>query len=390
MKANLMRRIDLYLGTFVCALLAVYDRVARHFRREPHHPPRQIVLLKFWGTGSILLTAPALQALRAAFPEAQLSFVTFASNRQVVELLDLVDEIHVLRAGSLVQFMGDTLCVVHRLRRGKVDAIIDFEFFSKFTMIFGYLTRAPIRVGFRFPTIYRGHLLTHPTYYNHYRHTAEIFLALARQLGTADVPAVHPHLSATAQARLAAQELLHSLGIDEHQPIAVINATVGEIGADKRRWPRHRFAELAQRLVEDLGLQVVLIGTEPDAEYVDDLIAEANVNGPLRSLAGKTDFACLAGLIEQAAVLVGCDSGPAHLAICLDTPTVTLFSTETPVLFGPTRGNHRVIYKDLYCSPCLTVYNSKIAECHYARRCITSITVDEVYQAVREVLAAAD
>ena len=381
MKADSMRKIDLYVGTLICALLAVYDKASRCFRRKPHQPPRHIVLLKFWGMGSILLTGPALQALRMAFPEARLTFVTFASNRQVVEALAGVDEIYALRTDSVLRFLGDTIRVLHGLRRAKVDAVIDFEFFSKFTMVFSYLTGVPARVGFKFPTIYRGHLLTHPTYYNHYRHTAGIFLALARELGADDTPAVHPRLSATAQGRAAARELLGSEGVDEHQPVVVISPTVGEVGADKRRWPRARFAELARRLVDDLGWEVALIGSKTDAEYVDDLIAEANADSVIHNFAGKTDFACLTGLIERAALLVGCDSGPVHLAACLDTPTVTMFSTETPVLFGPTRGHHEVIYKDLYCSPCLTVYNSKLAQCHNNRQCINAITVDEVYEA---------
>ena len=284
--------------------------------------------------------------------------------------------------------MGDTLRTFYRLRRMKVDAVIDFEFFSKYTMVLSYLTGAPIRVGFKFPTIYRGNLLTHPTYYNHYRHTAEIFLALAEQLGANHALPVHPRLQALAEGRSTADELLRRHGLAESGRFAVINPTVGEVGADKRRWVPERFAELARRLLDEQGLQVVFIGTQADRTDVDRLIADAGLTSQVHNVAGETDIACLAGVMERATVLIGCDSGPAHLAICLDTPTVTLFGTETPVLFGPTRGNHRVIYNNLYCSPCLMVYNYKVSDCHNDQKCMKLITVDEVYQAVQEVLAA--
>ncbi|MFP5501037.1 MAG: glycosyltransferase family 9 protein, partial [Candidatus Sericytochromatia bacterium] len=85
-------------------------------------------------------------------------------------------------------------------------------------------------------------------------------------------------------------------------------------------------------------------------------------------------------------LVVSNDTGPLHLACAIGTPTVAIFGPETPVLFGPRGPKHRVVYKNLACSPCLNVYNGRSVKCRFATPLCVEISVSEVLTAVRSQL----
>ena len=93
-------------------------------------------------------------------------------------------------------------------------------------------------------------------------------------------------------------------------------------------------------------------------------------------------------LTRKAADLVTNDSGPLHIAELIRTRTVSFFGPETPVLFGPLGEGHKVLYKGINCSPCITVYNAKTVRCiRKVPECVSRISPDEAFRAVKEMLA---
>lgn len=72
------------------------------------------------------------------------------------------------------------------------------------------------------------------------------------------------------------------------------------------------------------------------------------------------------------------DSGPLHLGCAMDVPTVSFFGPETPRLYGPLQGPHRVFFKELPCSPCLNIRNAKLSACEDNKR-LKAISPEEVF-----------
>ena len=102
-------------------------------------------------------------------------------------------------------------------------------------------------------------------------------------------------------------------------------------------------------------------------------------------MAGQTSLRELLTLYTVADVLVTNDSGPGHFASLTPVHAIVLFGPETPRLFGPLAPSTTVIWKELACSPCVSVFNHRLSPCRN-NVCMQSITVDEVFAAVERVL----
>ena len=100
------------------------------------------------------------------------------------------------------------------------------------------------------------------------------------------------------------------------------------------------------------------------------------------SFAGKTTLRELLTLYSVSDILVTNDSGPGHFSSLTNIKTIILFGPETPKLFGPISPNAHVIWKELACSPCVSVFNHRFSPCDN-NVCMQSISVQEVYDAVK-------
>ncbi len=382
-----MRLVDRFLGVLACWLLTAHRRtVGRLFRRRPADPPRAILLIKLWGIGSVLLTGPVQRALKEAFPNARLLFLTFAPNRWAAEALGFADEVWTIRTNGLGAALADLAAFRRGCRRERVDLCLDLEFFSRLPVVLTYLSGAPRRIGFFARGISAGDLFTDRCNFNAYRHITESFCALAEKAGARcepDLP-VAPRVE-TADLE-AVQGKLAERRLSAGQPFVALSPNVSDLGAVLRRWPEDRWTELANRLSSELGLASVFVGAPSDVGYVERIVERCASGTRVCSLAGQTTLGELAAVISLASALVACASGPVPLAECLGTPTAALFGTETPVLYGLRGEQHRNLYKAPYCSPCLSVYNEKIVDFSCDNRCMRDITVDEVLAAVRDII----
>ena len=378
-----MRALDARLGRWLCRVLTWIRRLAP----EPTAagPFERVLLIKFWGMGSLICATPLAAALRERHPGVRIDLLTFESQRGTAEFTGIADHVLTLDPRDLFSFGVATLRMIGTLRRRRYSAVIDLEFFSKFTAILAYLSGSPRRVGFQFRPIDRGDLLTDPVPFNDRLHVTRIFRSLGRPLGVPDAPAAYPKLAADAEARAEAR----ALRAGGRPRYVAIHANVSEQSAHLRRWPIERYADLARAIAREDGVGVVLVGGPADREYVAELARRLADTPGVEDLSGKLTVAGLAAVLEDAEALVSSDTGPMHLAVAVGTPVVAFFGTETPRLFGPLGERHVVLHRDLPCSPCLTVYNEKIFQCPFDNVCMRSIEMPEVLERVRALLHAA-
>lgn len=381
-----MKALDHYVGIPVCLLLDFYQLLRLTFTSDKKRRIRRILVMKYFGIGSILLASPMLRAIKARYPDVSIGFLTFASNHEMVQRLGLVDVIYTLRTDSFTHFAKDLFIILRRIRGENYDATIDMEFFAKFSTIVTFLAKSPVRIGYYLRQMWRGNLLTEEIYYNHYKHISEVFAALATPLGvtTTDYNLQQPFLS--NDEKNAANDMLARQGIEHDELLIGFNINASDLSYE-RRWSQEKFLTLAQSLLKELNLRLVFIGSANDAAYVADTIARLPNDGRVINLAGKTNLAELLVTLKHCRLFITNDSGPLHLATALGVPIISFFGPETPILYGPKVVDGMVFYEGLYCSPCLNVFNVKTAPCKGQNLCMQKIQADRVLPEMRQHFA---
>ncbi len=393
MNIQTMRIIDHCAGNPICYFLLVYKKMKSVFikdRRPKKEFIREILVMKYFGLGSIFLSMPMFRALRSAFPKAKITFITFYNNREICERLQFADRYIYLKTNNLRIFIRDFINALFEFRRHKFDIAIDMEFFSKFSAIVAYLSSARIRVGFYVRNEPRTILYTNPIYFNYYKHITEIFLALAKDIGV-DIKDISPYKIKIYDAEKDyVIRIIQGYKL-ENTKIIIVNVNVGELCVE-RRWPREYFVSLVNLLAGYPELSFIFIGTKDDYNYVQTIIDSLDKKGRAVNLAGKTKLGQLMALFEFGALFITNDSGPLHLTQSSKIKTISFFGPETPVVYGPRGNNHTVFYRGLYCSPCLNVYNVKTAMYGNKRclegnnRCMHLIGVEAVLEKAKELL----
>jgi ADP-heptose:LPS heptosyltransferase len=404
-RASTIRFLDYWLGVPACALLSVVRRLI------PDRPaaPKRILFLKFIEQGATVLAQDAIRRATQAVGRDNLYFCVFESNRAILDVLDTVPAGNILsiRDKRLVSFAIDFLRAAWTVRSRRIDTVIDMEFFSRASAIFTMLTGAAIRVGlhrFTGELPYRGDLMTHRVQYLPHLHISMQYAVLVeaafhdpRELPMLKVPLAHIVAAPSAPPRftpgaLELQRIRERIGLspvalakgDAH-PIVILNPNASDL-LPLRKWQTERFKALAERILASYpSAMIVLTGAPSEREAAEALGRE--IGSPrVLSMAGQTDLRELLTLYTVADVLVTNDSGPGHFSSLTPVHAIVLFGPETPRLFGPLAPTATVIWKELACSPCVSVFNHRLSPCRN-NVCMQLITVDEVFEAVRSAVA---
>ena len=398
-----MRRLDRVLGDAACSMLATAHRIRKPFTTA--RPIRKIVVMKFFGMGSIVVASRSLAALRDRYPGAEIHFVTFKSNQAILDILGMTDRNYYVDPSTPQAFTRTTLGVAYELRRAQCDLVLDLEFFAKFPLVLGSLAGIPQKAGFYLTSeSWRRELLDITGCYNSYFHTSDIFLSLVYLCSTGDYYYLdfnefaakykYPRIEIGELERAALRGKLAQHGIRPGDPLLVINAnTSPDLAPEARKWPKERYAQLADELVAGTpGARVCFVGAPNEREYVRSVADHCKT--PRRHvLAGELSLRELLALLAEAKLFVSNDSGPMHLACLVDAPTVGLFFADSPTLFAPLGSRVRSIAPELYSIPLFGVYNGKDVvagkpsiEIGNAAAC--SVSVETVLRACRELLGA--
>jgi ADP-heptose:LPS heptosyltransferase len=370
MDVELMRRLDKVLGNAACSMLATAHQLRKPFAAVDR-AVKNIAVMKFFGIGSIIVATKSLAALRSLYPQAKIHFVTFKSNQGILDILDMTDANHYVDPSTPQAFVASTLRVARALRRAKCDVVLDLEFFAKFPLVLGSLAGIPKKAGFYLTAEpWRRELLDVTGFYNSYFHTSDIFLSLVYLLATGDHYYLHfnefaakysyPKIEIGELERAALRAKLAHLGVKPRDPLFVINANTSlDLVPEARKWPKERYAALADELVAQMpNARALFIGAPGERPYVDSVAALCKT--PRRHvLAGEISLRELLVLFAECELFVTNDSGPMHMACLVDAPIVGLFFADSPTLFAPIGSRVRAVAPDLYSIPLFSVYNGK-------------------------------
>jgi ADP-heptose:LPS heptosyltransferase/SAM-dependent methyltransferase len=348
---------------------------------------RCIVVSKFVGIGSILQATPLLRALRHHFPHARLVLLTAASNSSLVPHLDGIDDAVYVDDRNLRVLLGTTVRAVLRLIRQRVDLFFDLEVYSAYATLLALCSMARNRYGFyRQSARFKLGIYTHLVYFNTQKPVRRLYLQLGAAAGVllpAD-EALGPLRIGEGDRRRIRDCWRQVAGEALLEKAVVVNPNASDLLVE-RRWPLERFAEVIERLAQ-LGHTVVVTGAKSETGYVESLVGTLSpeTRAHVVNTAGLLDFGAFCALLEASRCVVTNDTGPMHLAIALGRPTVCLFGPGDPNHYGVRDGEIRIIWKGVFCSPCL--YHSDEPPCGGDNVCMKKICAVEVLAAVAELL----
>lgn len=351
---------------------------------------RRVLAIRLDNLGDVLVTTPAIHAIRASLPEARLSLLASPVGSQAGRYNRDIDDVITYQAPwmdpwhELAEDPAREQEMIARLAREGFDAAAIFTSFRQSPLpaaYLCYLAGIPLRAAASIDG--PGSLLTtrhkHP---ERMMHEVERGLDLVGALGMTTVER-DLVLDLPGEAFDEAQELIERLGVDRGGPLAVVHPGCS---MPARTYPRDMFADVISLLVRETGASVMLTGVQAERDLACRVRerVEPVERGRVHIAAGALSFGGFAALTALADVAITSNTGPMHVAAATKTPVVALFAlTNPPEQWGPWRVPCRQLYHDVPCRICY----SRI--CPYGQECLTMVTPEMVIAAASELLVEA-
>lgn len=335
-------------------------------------PPR-ILLVRLSALGDVVQCLPALAALRAGQPSAEIGWLVEDRNAELLRDHPHLDRVFVFerRKGSV----RATLRLRRELAAWRPDVAIDLQGNLKGATL-ARLSGAARRIGLPEGEAREGaHRFATETVAagSAGEHRADRALRLVAPLGAR--PGAEPALGRLDDAlRDAVRARLAAAGVAPGGYALLVPGT-SEFGAFKR-WPARRFGELASRLAGSRGLVPLVVQGPGQEDLAEEAVSHAG--GAARLAPLTSGLRELQALLADAALVVGADSGPVVLASALGVPTVALFGPKDPGVYAPRGPRTTVVWKRVYCSPCT------LRRCADPI-CMTTMETDEAWEGVRRL-----
>jgi ADP-heptose:LPS heptosyltransferase len=368
---------------------------------RPYDPSvKKILLIELFEMGASIVIIPTIRHILKERPDAQIYVLTSKGNRNSWDLSGLIDPTRIicLDGKNLWSFGASALRAIGIIRSIGIDLAIDFEKFSRISVILSVLAGAKRIAGFfryEYEGLYRGStLIDAPCSFNQNAHVALNFLALAKVAfsqqqhypnfkGSLDPRELELPLYDVTPERAAATREKLLLSVTD--TLVVICPDVGA-NLQVRNYPVESYAHVARALLDEKPERhIAIIGIESNRPICSQL--EHMIGGTrVRNLCGTTtSLRELIELFSISELLIGNDNGPLHFASLTATPILGIFSTDSPFMYGPL-GEAVVLYTFFHCSPCISALNHKSSRCADGA-CIRSIPPSAVVSMARKLIA---
>ena len=335
-----------------------------------------ILVVKLSAIGDVIHALPVSYAIKEQYPNAHLTWVVEQAAYAILADNPCIDELILFEKAkfrSIGGFLREIGPFRRRLRTRRYDASLDLQGLFKSAAI-AWNAGAKLRIGTA--NMREGaHLVSRPVRGAHAEgHIVERYLDVARALGCR-VGEVRFPVSVSDRDRMAADTLLAREGVQEGRPFVAF-----AVGANwpNKRWPVEHFAALADRLYHAHYVPVLVGGGRLDATLAEDILRASEI--PPVNLVGRTNLKQLAHVFTRAALVLGGDTGPVHLAAGLRVPTVMLMGPTDANRNGPYGQLQNAIEVDRPCRGCWK------RACPKGLDCLAAISVDAVAAKIGAVL----
>ena len=326
--------------------------------------------------GDAVMCEPALCGLRRLFPDAQIALLVkpavadlFAGHPALTRVLTYDTK------GAHAGLSGKWV-LAGQLRRQSFDLAVLFQ--NAFEAAFlTFLAGVPRRYGYA--TDGRSLLLSDPVAVPDRRtldHQVRYYWDLLKPLGLMGDPSA-PELVVFPEEEQAMAGRFAQGGLTASDVVVGINP--GSTYGGAKRWLPERFAEVTERLCRtiresrDQQVSVVILGAKGEERLGQEIAARLSSRSLV--LSGATTIRELMAAVKQCDVLLTNDTGPMHIASAFQVPVVAIFGPTDWRTTSPFGSAHAIVRQPVDCAPCL------LRECPIDHRCMTRVTVDQVYEA---------
>ena len=335
---------------------------------------KRVLVVRLRSIGDTVLATPSLFALKRFLPHASIDILLEDWVAPVLEKHPHVDNVLTISKGST----ASRARIVRRLRANRYDVVYNLHGGTTATFL-ARATGAKHRVGYANYQYSRLHNHVAPSPLSIWSrdtlHSVEQQLALLGWTGIPVTDRPPTHLAVSEEAATTIAQRLANVGLSQ-TPFAVIHPAAAFA---TKQWAAGNFARIADELARH-ELPAVVITTEKEAGIVDEIRGTAAAK-----IVGMTDLLLpeITALLSRARLFVGNDSGIAHMAAAVETPSVVVFGSSNRAHWSPWAKNAaEVVYEELECQPCHGYFCEKFDE----PECIKRVPVERVTAAIERVL----
>lgn len=343
---------------------------------------RKILIVRLSSLGDVLMTIPAVFSIKNTFPDSNISWLVEGSVSDFLSHQREINRVIKFPRGELVLSLrrgriGDTLRIIidflKNLRSIEYDLILDFHGIIK-SVILSRLSRRKKIIGFGKKYAKEGSNLFYDVAIegeDKRLHKIERNMLLTRYLGViSDIPEIELIVPQVYHEYI--ENFLSAQGIPGD--IFAVNP-FSSPGSGYKRWDLDKYSRLINLIGEELKVKSLILWGPGELKEAQNLKAKSGENA---FLACPTNISQLFALLQKTKLYISGDTGVMHLAAFAKTPVVGIFGPTDHRINSPYGPHCMIIRKEMPCSPC------KNKECP-ERKCLEDISVDEVFNAVKEI-----
>ena len=326
---------------------------------------KKILIFKPGAIGDLLHLTPVIRGLNTKFPDARITLIVGSViSVDIFRNNPLVNEVIIFSKKGEHRSLPAFAALWSRLRSYHFDLVINYQ-------------RSNIKGWLMMSAAFPCRLLVYHKSRAKLIHAVQDHLKTIEPLGVSSVNRELDLYLGDEHRRYAAT-LFESSCLGKRSVIAINPGASHPVN----RWSTAQFAALSDRINAELDAAVIIVGSGGDSALAHD-IERLSSSRPL-VLTGTTTLLQLGAILEKSALLISGDTGPMHMATAVRTPVIALFGAADPERTGPVGAGNRVIQATgLACVPC----RSRTCSAALRMECMERITVDIVFEAVKEILA---
>jgi len=338
---------------------------------------RRIVLVRTDRLGDVVLTTPAISAVRSAYPDAHIAMIVRPYTELVVRENPYLDECIVYDKDKKDKSVISSLRFAMELKKKNFDVAIIFHPTNRMHII-TYLAKIPRRIGYdrKFPFLLTDRVPD--TKHEGKKHERDYNFDLLGRIGVTSAQR-QLYIPPNADAERFTDDILSKNNISPNERIVAMHPGAS---CPSKIWPSERFAKLADRIISAYRVKVLIIGGDDRRDIFCVNSVKKFMQEHAVFIAGGLNVLQLSALLKRACLFISNDSGPVHVATAMQTPVIAIFGRNQPGLspkrWGPLGPNDVVLHKDVGCRGACLAHN-----CNKGFDCLSAISVDDVLSAIK-------
>ena len=352
---------------------------------------RKVLIYAYTGLGNFILYSPALIAIKNVFPNAKYTLLhgNDTGCHQVLKENFFDNYIVINRKANWFK----RLYVIYQLRKEKYDLVIsefhnNNQFFALTTVLCG--------------AIYRVGLISSPGWNNEWDFIYNIQVQMKKDQHEIDRYLELVYALSIKKNEIDKNTTFYLDEVDNQFALdflknneidfeneRIISVQIGTSPTMRwKQWDPNKYIKLCDKIIDTYNnVSILFPGAPNEKTIIENAIDKMNNKKKVYLTAGKASIKQTAALIKNSDLLICNDSGLMHVAVAVDTPVIAIYGPTDYTRTAPLGNMHTIIRKGYDCSPCFKMDGrDKVVNCPYDYKCLKDITVNEVFEKVKDKL----